>query len=203
MKISMNGEFQILKNIGDGAFVPMDDNDIADICPGGFRFVIGGVEVPFDWEAAESGWGYDGVYEFTTGRGWFYNDFELDSCYDEAYEELGLKREDITAEFLASAQHINDFYVNFVTKDGAECEAGWWADNGKDDAKYKLSLRSVSFEDVEAGRAYDVSPDVVDAFNKGERLYALGLENTIANAVRSCEGMNNDGVRLEDVGYEK
>lgn len=187
MKISMNAEFQILKNV-EGAFVPIDDNEIEDVSIGGYEFVIGGLNVPFDWEAYEGGWDYNGFYSFSTGRGWFFNNFELDSCYDEAYEELGLKREDITADFLASAQHINDFYVNFVTKDGVECEAGWWETNRQDDAPYRFALRSVSFEDVEAEQAYTVSPDVVDAFNKGERLYTAGLEDTIANAARSCEG---------------
>ena len=202
MKISMNAEFQILKNVG-GAFVPMDENDIEYVGPGGFRFVIGGIEVPFDWEAAESGWGYDGVYEFTTGRGWFYNDFELDSCYDEAYEELGLKREDITAEFLASAQHINDFFVSFVTKEGKECEAGWWETNGKDDAPYKLALRSVSFEDVENERLYSVKTAVVNSFNKGVRLVVKALsEDAYADVemLDICSG-NSVANMLDCVGY--
>ena len=174
MKISMNAEFQFLKNV-NGAFVPIDDNEIEDVSIGGYEFVIGGLRVPFDWEAHEGGWDYNGFYSFSTGRGWFFNDFELDTCYDEAYEELGLKREDITAVFLASAQHINDFYVNFVTKDGAECEAGFWKDNAKDDAPYRLALRSVSFEDVETGRIYNMNSAVVNAFNNGDKLRVLPL----------------------------
>lgn len=202
MKISMSAEFQILKNVG-GVFVPMNDSEIEDVSVGGYEFVVGGLNVPFDWEAHEGGWERDGFLSFSTGRGWFFNNFELDSCYDEAYKEIGLSRDDITAEFLASAQYINDFFVSFVTKDGDECEAGWWEANGKDDSQYKLYLRKVGFEDVDSERFYEVAPDVLSAFNNGERLYVRDLENVIANAVRSCEGMNNVGACAEVFDYEK
>lgn len=180
MKISMVADFYILKNIGNGEFVPMDDSEILDVSIGGYSFEIGAYMVPFDWEAHEGGWDKDGFYGFTTGCGWFFTNYELDECYDDCYAEIGLKREDISAEFLASAHHIDDFYINFVGKDGKECEAGYWKANCDPDAPYRLKLLKVCFDDIDGEKAYPVDPRVIDAFNKGEKL--LGLDNIIESA---------------------
>lgn len=180
MRISMSTDFYILKNVGNGVFVPVDDKDIEDVSIGGYEFHVGDMSVPFDWEAYEGGWDRNGFYSFSTGRGWFFNNFELDTCYDEHYAEIGLKRENVTAAFLASAHHIEEFYINFVGKDGKECEAGDWKANGDADAPYRLMLLQVSFEDVDAEKTYPVDPKVIDAFNKGEKL--LGLNSVLDSA---------------------
>ena len=41
------------------------------------------------------------VFSFTTGKGPFFNDYEIPDYWDEEYKEIGITREEITAEFLA------------------------------------------------------------------------------------------------------
>lgn len=194
MRISMNADFYIMKNIGNGEFVPMSDQEIEDVSVGGYSFHIGNREVPFDWEAHEGGWDKEGFFSFTTGYGWFFNNFELDECYDEHYAEIGLKREDITATFLASAHHIEDFYINFVVN-GKECECGYCRNNSSPEALYRLQLLKVNFVDIETGMVHDVNPAVLSAFNKGEKLVAL--DNVIESAA-----YRSNAVLVDKSGFE-
>lgn len=195
MKISMVADFEILKNLGNGQFARMDDSEIQDVSIGGYTFEVGGYRVPFDWEAHEGGWDKEGFYSFDTGVGWFFKNYELDSCYDDCYAEMGLLRADITAAFLASAHHIDDFYINFVDKDGRECEAGHWKANGDPNAPYRLRLLKVQLEDIDSERVYSIDPKVIDAFNKGERL--LGLDNVLGSAES-----RSDNISAEKFGRE-
>lgn len=184
MKISMVADFAILKNLGNGQFGAMFSDEIVDVSIGGFTLHSGDYRVPFDWKAYEHGWQSMGLgceyYSFTSGVGWMFRDYELDECYDDCYVEMGLKREDISAAFLASSHHIDDFYINFVGKDGKECEVGHWKANGDPNAPYRLRLLKVQFEDIDEEKIYDVDRKVLNAFNKGEKL--LGLDHVIETA---------------------
>jgi hypothetical protein len=158
-------DFQILKNV-NGNFVPITNEEATSVSIGGFSFEIGEYTIPFDW-AAFSGSERDKVFSFETGTGWFWNDYEIADCYDEEYEEIGIKKEDITAEFLASVSHIDEFFVNFDDVDGREHGIGWYADN-TDEAQYKINLLKMSFLDLEAETECPVKQEVLDVYNKGE-----------------------------------
>lgn len=183
-KISMVADFYILKNLGNGQFGAMFSDEIVDVSIGGFTFHSGQYRVPFDWKAYEHGWEDMGLgceyYSFTSGIGWMFRDYELDRCYDDCYAEMGLKREDITAEFLASAHHIDDFYINFVDKDGRECEAGHWKANGDKEAPFRMWLLKVGFEDVDGEKVYEVDRKVIEAFNNGSKV--IGLDGVLSVA---------------------
>lgn len=165
MDISMLVNFQILHN-KNGNFTPISNKEAKAISIGGFSFEIGEYTIPFDWEAF-SGSERDKVFMFETGTGWFWNDYELSSCYDEEYKEIGIKKENITAEFLASVQHIDDFFVDFEDVDGKEQGIGWYADNTKK-AQYKINILQMSFLDLATQNEYSVKQEVLDKYNKGE-----------------------------------
>lgn len=121
-----------------------------------------GKAIPFDWDAF-SGGEEDGIYEFDTGYGWF-NDFELSDCYDGSFKELGISRDDITAEFLASTERINEIHMNFIDENDDECDFGC----NDEEEDFKIKLLEVALTDIDNNKEYRVSQDVLDKFNKGE-----------------------------------
>lgn len=167
MKLSMLADFKILKKNDEGIFVPVNNSEARSVSIGGFSFDVDGHSIPFDWDAF-TGSEVDNVFGFATGRGWAFNDFELADYYDKDYADMGLSRETLSAEYLASTHHIEEFFVNFEDGD-KEVGIGFFADNKDREADYKLELVEVSFEDIETGKYYDVKPEVLKAFNKGER----------------------------------
>lgn len=165
MDVSMLVNFQILQN-KNGAFVPITNEEANAVSIGGFSFEIGEYTIPFDWDAF-SGSERDKVFCFETGTGWFFNDYEISDCYDEQYDEMGIKKENITAEFLASVDHIDEFFVNFDDVDNKEHGIGWYADN-TNDAQYKINILEMSFLDLATQNTYPVKQEVLDKYNKGE-----------------------------------
>lgn len=193
MKVSMMADFRILKKNEGGEFVPMNKCFAEAVSVGGFSFDVNGQSVPFDWDAF-TGAEENGVFRFYTGKGFLFNDYELSSNYDEAYQDMGLNREDISAEFLASTHHIEEFFVDFQSRepfedDYSDVGIGFFGDNGKKDAEYKLELIAVSFKDMETEKVYDVKPEVLEAFNKGvfRQLENPSLEDKIQSAFSRVE----------------
>lgn len=168
MKSSMLVDFKILKRNEDGDFLPMNNNEAQSVSIGGFSFEVDDKIVPFDWEQ-HCGHEENGLFSYATGAAFGHGNYELDDdCFEKDYADLGIKRENISAEFLASAHHIEEFYVNFV--DGTkEVGLGHYTDNGECNTKYKLELVEISFEDIQACKYYDVKKEVLEAFNKGVR----------------------------------
>lgn len=200
MKLSMLADFKILKKNDEGIFVPMNNQEARSVSVGGFSFDVEGRSIPFDWDAF-IGVEHDKVFEFATGRGWAFNDFELADYYDENYADMGIKREDLSAEYLAAAHHIEEFFVNFEDGD-QEVGIGFFADNNEKDACYKLELVEISFEDVETGKYYEVKPEVLQAFNKGER-GLLDLDKQIKQCADKAN-VNRDGKEKDiDKGEER
>lgn len=165
MDISMIVNFQILKN-KNGNFVPISNEEAKCISIGGFSFEIGDNTIPFDWDAFY-GVENDLVFQFETGTGMFWSDYEISDCYDEQYEEIGIKKADITAEFLASVHHIDEFFVDFDDTDGKEQGIGWFADNNND-SQYKINILQMSFLDLATQNEYHVKQEVLDKYNKGK-----------------------------------
>ena len=160
MKISMYIKFQLFaKENGNLIMLTKENTDGLSI--GGYYFIIDGKEIPFDWDAF-SGSEEDGVFEFETGYGWF-NDYDLSECYDEDYDQLGISRSDITAEFLASVEQIKEVHMNFLDENGEECDFGW----NEDAEDFMIKLLEISFAEVESDKEYKVSQEVLDKFNEG------------------------------------
>lgn len=192
MKSSMLVDFKILKRNEAGEFVPMHKGEAQSVSIGGFSFDIGKDSVPFDWDAF-TGYEENGIFSFATGRGFVFNDYELSDCYDDAYKDIGMKKEDISAEFLSSVHHIEEFFVNFQDGD-EEVGVGFFTDNAEPAAEYKLELIEISFEDMETGKYYDVKKEVLESFNKGVRgelSKQVDLDKQIDLAERSKQCIND------------
>ena len=161
MKTSMIVSFQILESKQ-----PLSSDDINNLAIGGFSFEIGDDLIPFDWDAS-SGYEENSVFHFETGRGPFFNDYEISDYFDEDYKEIGIKRENISAEFLASVRNIEDFFVNFDNKEGKEQGIGWCATNNNK-SQYKINILKMSFLDLDTQKVYPVSKQVLNRYNRGE-----------------------------------
>lgn len=98
-----------------------DKEDVSAIDFGGYNFRINGKNIPFDFE----GYGADieedekGKYvRMCTAWSSLFKVYDIDGeTYKEEYASLGISSDDITAEFLASASHINEFYFLIELKD--------------------------------------------------------------------------------------
>jgi len=173
MKISMSADFKILKRNDAGEFMPLSKCQAEAVSIGGFDFCIDGHNVPFYWDAFTGSEG-DGVFRFYTGKGFMFNDYELADYYDEQYKKMGFERADLSAEFLASVDHIEEFSVSFqdflpFEDDFNDVDLGCFSCNAIPDATYKLELVAISFKDMETEKVYDVDSRVLVAFNRGER----------------------------------
>ena len=157
--------FQILKN-NNGNFVPLSNKEAQSVSIGGYSFEIKDYMIPFDWDAFY-GSEHNNIFYFETGRGFLFNDYEISDCYDETYEEIGITREEITAEFLASTTHIEEFFVYFDDSDGMDHSLGWYADN-TDNPQYKINLLEMSFLDMNTNIEHIVAREVLNRYNKGE-----------------------------------
>lgn len=160
----MIGEFQILSK-HKGEFIPLTFDDAKNMSIGGYSFEVNGGSIPFDWDAFTAT-EENGVFSFTTGKGPFFNDYEIPDYWDEEYNEIGITREEITAEFLASVSHIEDFFVDFEDSDGKEHGIGWYADN-ENSSQYKVNILNLAFVNVETADEYPVSKEVVNKYNHG------------------------------------
>lgn len=128
---------------------------------GGYYFLINGKEIPFDFEAYAYGIEDDKrgrnegrdpnrIYmSYESGKGLAFSEYEVDSCYDHEYEKLGLTKEDITAEFLASTEKIIELYLD--------------SENETKD----LRIESMSFEDVSTEEIYEVPKEVLQNYEHG------------------------------------
>lgn len=198
MKISMCANLRILKNT-DSGFVPIDKNEADSVCIGGFSFDVNGSSIPFDWDAF-SGTEENGVFSFETGTGFLFNDYELSDCYDDAYKDMGLNKNEITAEFLASTNHIEEFFIDFIElSTGKEADLGLYSDNASADSPYKLELIDVKFIDIENMKEYSVQPDVIAAFNKGERGKVLSLDEQIGVAQANVQPIVSSKDKCEEM----
>lgn len=165
MEISMIVSFQILKN-NNGNYLPLSNKEAQSVSVGGYSFEIGDYLIPFDWDAFY-GSEENNVFHFETGRGLFFNDYEISDCYDEIYDDIGITRGEITAEFLASTTHIEEFFVYFDDSDGMDHCFGWYVDNA-DNPQYKINIMEMALMDVNTGKEYLVVKEVIDKYNKGE-----------------------------------
>ena len=123
---------------------------------GGYEFKVNGLNVPFDFEALS----YNVEVKenrlnltYESGSGTFFNEYDLDECFDETYEELGLSRDVIDAKFLASATNIEEFYVDFISS----C-------NSIDLTEKNFKIEYINFTDYQTGEEFSVNKEVLNKF---------------------------------------
>ena len=86
-----------------------------NISVGGFFAIVNGRGIPFDFDSTScdvekiNDTQYKCHYE--SGEDSFFKDPYISDCYTTEYLQMGLDREDITADFLASASELREFYV--------------------------------------------------------------------------------------------
>lgn len=165
-KISMVAEFQLLTRSNTG-YTVLTKDDISSLSCGGYAFIIGGKLIRFDWDAAACG-EENGVFFLETGYGPFFNNFEIPDYWDEEYAATGISRDVITAEFLASVEEIDEFYLNFETEDEEECDCG---NNTTPDSNFRIKLLKMFFVDKNTSNTYKVSENVLKDFNFKEEKY--------------------------------
>ena len=154
MEISMKSKFRIIER-RNGNLVALSNEEAKAVSVGGYSFEINGDLIPFDWDCFY-GNESERVFYFTTGRGLLWDDYEISDCYDDDYEELGITRESLTAEFLASVESIEEFYVEYDSDSESENE-------------FFIELLEVSFYDLATKKEYLVAQSVLDEFNQRER----------------------------------
>lgn len=121
---------------------------------GGYDFAIDRdgtvINVPFDFMGYSANVQNDGSLLLVAGADtlFFKNNDRLDDCYDCEYEKLGITREDLTAEVLASAVKINEFCI--------DC-----------DYPMDLTIKSIMFIDDDT-REYEMDEKVIDEFNMAQ-----------------------------------
>jgi hypothetical protein len=184
----MNATFQILEN-KNGELSPISKGKVDSLSIGGYCFIINGKKILFDWEAF-CGDEDDCVFDFSTGYGFLWNDFELSDCFDDYYETIGIKREDITAKFLSEVDEIAEFSISFFDGDDDECSFG----SNTDIEDYKIKLLKIEFVDMETEESFNVRQDVIYDFNK-----ELTTQHEWFGQVRWCEDDLKEALRVQ--GY--
>ena len=164
MKMSLLADFRLYKRDAErsNVFTQLTSDDLDDLSVGGFAFVVNGHSIPFDWDAHSCS-EENGVFHLETGWGPFFNDFEIPGYWDEEYAKIGLSREQITAEFLASTTEIEDFYISMFDEE-ADDDAGI-GNNADTNAEFYIELIAISIEERETGDSHDVDENVIKAFN--------------------------------------
>ena len=155
--------------------VPGVHKDRDSLLFGGYSFVCDGKKIPFDF----SGTAWDIQQEgdtlsipFCTGRTALLTDHYLDGCYEDEYANLGLRINDITAEFLSQAESIHEFMVS-LEMDGKEYEPEGIAEIGR------FAIKSLQFEnDTEQ---FAIKQEVLDDFN-----HRMNQEKSLSDQIRSA-----------------
>lgn len=80
---------------------------------------------------------------------------------------IGIAKEDITAEFLASVTHIDEFFVDFEDANENEQALGVCGQNGDDEEEYRIKILEMKFIDMETDSEYYVKQNVLEDYNKG------------------------------------
>ena len=165
MSLKMYAQYKVLKKDNQtNNYKYLTGKDIPDLpFPGAFGFTINGDDIPFDFYESTTTFYRDDLFATIMGAGEFvYGDLTED--YDDVYEDMGISREDLTPEFLASVTDIYEFFLNFEDKDGDEFDAGTYEENVSDESLFRTELIRISFVD-ERGEEFFVSKEALDKFN--------------------------------------
>lgn len=127
-----------------------------NISVGGFFAIVNGRGIPFDFDITScnvekiNDTQYKCHYE--SGEDGFFKDPYISDCYTTEYLQMGLDREDITADFLASASELREFYV--------VC----WDEQTNEITPSAVRISDITFLNGTL-QAFPVAQPVIDAFN--------------------------------------
>ena len=127
-----------------------------NISVGGFFAIVNGRGIPFDFDVTScdvekiNDTQYKCHYE--SGEGGYFKDPYISDCYTTEYLQMGLEREDITADFLASASELREFYV--------VC----WDEQNNEIMPSAVRISDITFLNGTL-QAFSVAQPVIDAFN--------------------------------------
>lgn len=156
--------------------IPGFDNDRDSFLWGGYSFVCEGKKIPVDfsgigWSIAQTG---DRILaSFETGRTPLLTDCFLDDCYEADYQEVGLRINDITAEFLSKATSISEFMVS-LELDGKEL----YPEDIQKLGDFRIS--SLTFSNLE--KEYPVKQEVLHAFHTSLAAEKPSIDQQIGSA---------------------
>lgn len=151
----MSKQVQMYASIFVGFENPVDIDKV-DIDIGGFAIENKKGIIPFDFDASRFHITQlstkDCCIDYTSGRGPAFYDFDVSDSCDEEYAKIGLSHQDITAQFLASATRIAEFYVGCNNVNGVPvpCE---------------ISVKKIVFYN-EGGQRFEIKKDVLREFNR-------------------------------------
>ena len=191
--MEMIAKFQLLA-LKNGKYEILTEDDVdSNIAVGEFWFLINGKEVHFDFE------GYS-LYHSGSGVFIFESNNEISDYYDEDLAEIGLFRSALTARFLSSASEIKDFHVNFlIDEEGEEREIdiGYFEENNRPDASFKINLQSISFSDNEE-KYLTVKKEILQKFNETKEEDEESLNALLKKARLLNENTPNGCIRDAD-----
>lgn len=127
-----------------------------NISVGGFFAIVNGRGIPFDFDITScdvekiNDTQYKCHYE--SGEDGYFKDPYISDCYTTEYLQMGLDREDITADFLASASELREFYV--------VC----WDKQSNEIMPSAVRISDITFLNGTL-QAFSVAQPVIDAFN--------------------------------------
>lgn len=136
-------------------------DDIGVLTFGGFSFKVGEDYIPFDWEAFTTCpyQNEDGTVklEYQSGRGFLFNEYTLDPCYIDQYEDMNIDIEDIDAQMLASVDCIEELFHEFYLKE-----------DKYEEHCVPILIESISFldcNDWDNVKEYHVDREVIKRYN--------------------------------------
>lgn len=127
-----------------------------NISVGGFFAIVNGRGIPFDFDITRcdvekiNDTQYKCHYE--SGEDGFFKDPYISDGYTTEYLQMGLDREDITADFLASASELREFYV--------VC----WDEQNNEIMPSAVRISDITFLNGTL-QEFPVAQPVIDAFN--------------------------------------
>lgn len=127
-----------------------------NISVGGFFAIVNGRGIPFDFDSTScdvekiNDTQYKCHYE--SGEDDFFKDPYISDCYTTEYLQMGLDREDITADFLASASELREFYVVY------------WDEQSNEIMPSAVRISDITFLNGTL-QEFSVAQPVIDAFN--------------------------------------
>ena len=152
-KIIMQADFDAVPMTG----IPISeylDHETGYVDVGGFEMKAPGFEetIPFDFESTVFETVDQDSYSFGNWDGLGTRVFDVDPCHEEEWRKNGLERKDITAELLASAESVTEFYFEL-------------SDMRDRAIPVFLTVNRMLFTDEE-NRDFEIKPDVLKAYNQ-------------------------------------
>jgi len=166
--VVMQGEIEIV--------IPGFDENRDPLFFGAYSFICDGKEIPVDFSGSSWNIEQEGdkiSISFDTGRTALLTDCFLDDCYESDYSGVGLRINDITAEFLSNTTSISEFMLS-MELNGEELGPEDIAERGS------FKIKALSFSNY--NEEYIVPNKVLEDFND-----RLNKKKSLSSMIESAE----------------